>query len=185
MAKVSSNKSLALYIEITSRSTKVSHTPLKHRSFATCQRQPGGLLQLWQCRLWSFLLWCTRAPAGRDSSFIYSHLSDKRGAHAYQFWKIPPSSKKKIPPPRLLISLLKCLILLQNLMTTFLRIVLSYKTLFTTKIDVYYPLHIWWFSIFGTPPRLFQAPRLLERWEYIDRYIWPRTTVFTLLSHQL
>merc|ERR1712051_15203 len=54
MAKVSSNKSLALYIEITSRSTKVSHTPLKHRSFATCQRQPGGLLQLWQCQLWSF-----------------------------------------------------------------------------------------------------------------------------------
>ena len=23
---------------------------------------------------------------------LYSHLSNKRGAHAYQFWKIPPSS---------------------------------------------------------------------------------------------
>ena len=34
----------------------------------------------------------------------YSHLSNKRGAHAYRFWKIPPSSKqKKIHPPRLLI----------------------------------------------------------------------------------
>ena len=62
----------------------------------------------------------------------YSHLSNKRGAHAYQFWKIPPSSKK-IPPPRLLISLLKCLILLQNLMTIFLTIILSYKTLFYLK----------------------------------------------------
>ena len=27
----------------------------------------------------------------------YSHLSNKRGAHAYQFWKIPPSSKKNSP----------------------------------------------------------------------------------------
>ena len=64
--------------------------------------------------------------------FYYSHLYNKRGAHAYQFWKIPPSSKK-IPPPRLLISLLKCLILLQNLMTIFLTIILSYKTLFYHK----------------------------------------------------
>ena len=63
---------------------------------------------------------------------MYSHLSNKRGAHAYQFWKIPPSSKK-ISPPRLLISLLKCLILLQNLMTIFLTIILSYKTLFYHK----------------------------------------------------
>ena len=77
----------------------------------------------------------------------------------------PP--QKKIPPPRLLISLLKCLILLQNLMTIFLTIILSYKTLFYHKNWCYYPLHIWWFSIFGTPPRLFQAPRLLERWEYL------------------
>ena len=43
----------------------------------------------------------------------------------------PP--QKKIPPPRLLISLLKCLILLQNLMTIFLTIILSYKTLFYHK----------------------------------------------------
>ena len=43
----------------------------------------------------------------------------------------PP--QKKIPPPRLLISLLKCLILLQNLMTIFLTIILSYKTLFYLK----------------------------------------------------
>ena len=28
---------------------------------------------------------------------LYSHLSNKRGAHAYQFWKIPPSSKKNPP----------------------------------------------------------------------------------------
>ena len=41
--------------------------------------------------------------------------------------------RKKIPPPRLLISLLKCLILLQNLMTIFLTIILSYKTLFYLK----------------------------------------------------
>ena len=40
----------------------------------------------------------------------------------------PP--KKKIPPPNLLISLLKCLILLQKLMTIFLTIILSYKALF-------------------------------------------------------
>ena len=25
----------------------------------------------------------------------YSHLSNKRGAHAYRFWKIPPSSNQK------------------------------------------------------------------------------------------
>ena len=31
------------------------------------------------------------------TSFSYSHLSNKRGAHAYRFWKIPPSTKK-IPP---------------------------------------------------------------------------------------
>ena len=31
------------------------------------------------------------------SSFHYSHLSNKRGAHAYRFWKIPPSTKKKFP----------------------------------------------------------------------------------------
>ena len=43
----------------------------------------------------------------------------------------PP--KKKNPPPRLLISLLKCLILLQNLMTIFLTNILSYKTLFYHK----------------------------------------------------
>ena len=43
----------------------------------------------------------------------------------------PP--QKKIPPPRLLISLLKCLILMQNLMTIFLTIILSYKTLFYLK----------------------------------------------------
>ena len=30
-------------------------------------------------------------------SVAYSHLSNKRGAHAYQFWKIPPSSKKNPP----------------------------------------------------------------------------------------
>ena len=24
------------------------------------------------------------------STTIYSHLSNKRGVHAYQFWKIPP-----------------------------------------------------------------------------------------------
>ena len=29
--------------------------------------------------------------------YLYSHLSNKRGAHAYQFWKIPPSSKKNPP----------------------------------------------------------------------------------------
>ena len=40
----------------------------------------------------------------------------------------PP--QKKIPPPRLLISLVKCLILLQNLMKIFLTVILSYKTLF-------------------------------------------------------
>ena len=28
---------------------------------------------------------------------MYSHLSNKRGAHAYQFWKISPSSKKNLP----------------------------------------------------------------------------------------
>ena len=27
----------------------------------------------------------------------YSHLSNKRGAHAYCFWKIPPSTKKNPP----------------------------------------------------------------------------------------
>ena len=27
----------------------------------------------------------------------YSHLSNKRGAHAYRFWKIPPSTKKNPP----------------------------------------------------------------------------------------
>ena len=31
------------------------------------------------------------------SQTTYSHLSNKRGAHAYQFWKIPPSSKKNPP----------------------------------------------------------------------------------------
>ena len=44
----------------------------------------------------------------------------------------PP--QKKIPPPRLLISLLKCLILLQNLMTIFLTIILSYKTLLSARL---------------------------------------------------
>ena len=57
----------------------------------------------------------------------YSHLSNEPGVHAYRFWKIP---QKKIPPPRLMISLLKCLILLQNLMKIFLTVILSYKTLF-------------------------------------------------------
>ena len=28
---------------------------------------------------------------------IYSHLSNKCGVHAYQFWKIPPSTKKNPP----------------------------------------------------------------------------------------
>ena len=28
---------------------------------------------------------------------IYSHLSNKRGVHAYLFWKIPPSTKKNPP----------------------------------------------------------------------------------------
>ena len=28
---------------------------------------------------------------------IYSHLSNKRGAHGYRFWEIPPSSKKNPP----------------------------------------------------------------------------------------
>ena len=32
-----------------------------------------------------------------DLLVYYSHLSNKRGAHAYQFWKIPPSSKKNPP----------------------------------------------------------------------------------------
>ena len=34
-----------------------------------------------------------------SSYCMYSHLSNKRGAHVYQFWKIPPSSKKKKNPP--------------------------------------------------------------------------------------
>ena len=48
------------------------------------------------------------------------------------FEKFHPPQKQN-PPPRLLISLLKCLILLQNLMTIFLTIILSYKTLFYHK----------------------------------------------------
>ena len=27
----------------------------------------------------------------------YSHLSNKRGVHAYRLWKIPPSTKKESP----------------------------------------------------------------------------------------
>ena len=30
----------------------------------------------------------------------------------------------------------------------------------------YSNIHVFWFSIFCTPPHLFQPPRLLERWEY-------------------
>ena len=36
-------------------------------------------------------VFCTTISRG------YSHLSNKRGAHAYQFWEIPPSSKKNPP----------------------------------------------------------------------------------------
>ena len=30
-------------------------------------------------------------------NIYYSHLSNKRGVQAYQFWKIPPSTKKNSP----------------------------------------------------------------------------------------
>ena len=47
-------------------------------------------------------LWVTCNPhkCNREmwvSGNTYSHLSNKRGAHAYQFWKIPSSSKKDPP----------------------------------------------------------------------------------------
>ena len=30
--------------------------------------------------------------SSNSANSAYSHLSNKRGAHAYRFWKIPPSS---------------------------------------------------------------------------------------------
>ena len=65
------------------------------------------------------------------SRLVYSYLSNKRGIHAYRFWKIPPSKKKKkIPPPRLLISLLLYADIIAETNDDFLTIILSYKTLF-------------------------------------------------------
>ena len=63
----------------------------------------------------------------------------------------PP--QKEIPPPRLLISLLKCLILLQKLMTIFLTIILSYKTILAQKMMLITPST---FSVFAPPPRLLE-----------------------------
>ena len=81
--------------------------------------------------------------------------------HAYRFWKIPPSTKRK-PLPHLLISLQNFPIFLQNLMTFFLRVILSYRNLFYLKN---WRKKVNWFCNFCTPPRLFQPPWLLERCE--------------------
>ena len=40
------------------------------------------------------LLKCSEFLSRRSTEQTYSHLSNKRGAHTYRFWKIPPSTKK-------------------------------------------------------------------------------------------
>ena len=53
-------------------------------------------------------------------------------------------------------------------MTTFLTIILSYKTLFSQKNFMFITLSTFGdFPLLAPPPRLFQPPRLLERWEYL------------------
>ena len=59
---------------------------------------------------------------------MYSHLSNKREVTLADLEKFHPPQKN--PPPRLLISLQNFPIFLQNLMTIFLTVILSYKTLF-------------------------------------------------------
>ena len=59
----------------------------------------------------------------------YSHLSNKHEVTLTDFEKFRPP-QNKIPPPRLLISLQNYPIFLQNLMTIFLTVILSHKTLF-------------------------------------------------------
>jgi len=56
--------------------------------------------------------------------FMYSHLSNKREVTLIDFEKFHPT-QKKIPPPRLLISLQNFPIFLQNLMTIFLTVILQ------------------------------------------------------------
>ena len=78
-------------------------------------------------------------------NFNYSHLSDKRGAHAYWFKKIPP--------------------------TTILELCIS----FFHKIQPFTFIPTSMFSDlanFVPPPRLFQPPGLLERWEWVIEFFF-------------
>ena len=74
-----------------------------------------------------------------SSNLPYSCLSNKRGAHAYRFWKIPPSTKKKSP-----------------LHVYWFHTYIPTSTFIpaSTFSDL---------AIFASPPRLFQPPRLLCR----------------------
>ena len=70
----------------------------------------------------------------------YSHLSNKIESTLTNFEKFPPS-QKEIQTPRLLISSLKCLILLQNLMKILLTVILAIKLCSSSKNDVLVILH--------------------------------------------
>jgi hypothetical protein len=49
----------------------------------------------WVCFCLFFQVWKSDKKDYQGLFVMYSHLSNKRGAHAYRFWKIPPSSKQK------------------------------------------------------------------------------------------
>ena len=92
---------------------------------------------------------------------IYSHLSNKRGVHAYRFWKIPPSTKRN--PSSTFIDLITKVsdVIAKTNDEFFSRSFFAIKLYSSSKMDMYYPRHIYWFCIFAPPPRF------LERWEYI------------------
>ena len=78
------------------------------------------------------------------------------------FGKFHPAQNKN-PPCTFIDFITKLSLFLKNLMTIFLTVLLSYKSLFYLKNCG--DKSSWLFN-FCTPTRLFQPPQLLERWEY-------------------
>ena len=117
---------------------------------------------------------------------MYSHLSNKRDVTLTDFGKFHPAQNKNPPLHvywfhyRSFNILTELSIFLQNLMMIFLTVILSYKSLFWLKN---------WqkkssrFCNFCTPTRLFQPPRLLERWEYLfSQYMSSSYPIWLLCS---